>query len=221
MLVQSAKSRLPKNFNDFLKNGENKTCLIEIIEAMIIERKDEILERLRCDEILFSRDQICTRITSFSVEFVDGLSINQEEADTKLLLDAREFLENSTDAPVLVRSPSGDIDINVLFINMFQEESERIYIDFGTGKSRKILKLSSIDMSDELKSALLGFHAFTGNDYVSSIFGKSNKICWKAVTKSSKYAQMFNRLGETVNLDENSIMLLEEFVEKRYQSTSL
>ena len=188
VLVQSAKSRLPRNFNDFLKNEDNKTRLIEIIEAVIIKRKDEILERLKCYEILLSRDQICTRITNFSVESVDALSSNQEEADTKLLLHAREFLENSIDTLVLVRSPSGDIDINVLFINMFQAESERIYIDFGTGNPRKILKLSSIDMSEELKSALLGFHAFTGNDYISSTFGKSKKICWKAVTKSSKYA---------------------------------
>ena len=74
--------------------------------------------------------------TNFSAESVDGLSSNEEEADTKLLLHAREFLENSTDPVVLVRSPSGDIDISVLFINMFQAESERIYIDFGTGKSR-------------------------------------------------------------------------------------
>ena len=88
--------------------------------------------------------------------------------------------------------------------------------------------ITSLDMSEELKSALLGFHAFTGNDNVSSIFGKSKKICWKAVTKSSKYARMFNRLGETLNLDENSITLLEQFVcslyrknKKRYQSTSL
>ena len=72
-------------------------------------------------------------------------------------------------------------------------------------------------MSGELKSALLGFHAFTGNDCVSSIFGKSKKICWKAVTKSSKYAGMFDRLGETVNLDENSITLLEEFVCSLYR----
>ena len=147
VLVQSAKSRLPRNFNDFLKNGENKTRLIEIIEAVIIERKDEILERLKCDEILFSRDQICTRIRKFSVGPADCHSSNQEEADTKLLLHAREFLENSTDAVVLVRSPSGDIDINVLFINMFQAESEIICIDFGTVKSRKIFKLSSIDMN--------------------------------------------------------------------------
>ena len=111
MLVQSAKSRLPRSFNDLLKNGENKTHLIEIIEAVIIERKDEILEKLKCDEILFSRNQI------FSVESVDSRSSNQEEADTKLLLHAREFLENSTDTLVLVRSPSGDIDVNVLVIN--------------------------------------------------------------------------------------------------------
>ena len=214
VLVQSAKSRLLRNFNDFLKNGENKTRLIEIIEAVIIKRKDEILERLKCNEVLFSRDQVCTRITKFPVESVDSLSSNQEEADTKLMLHDRDVL---VDAVVLVRSPSGDIDINVLFINMFQAESERIYIDFGTGKSRKIFRLTSIDMSEELKSAILGFHAFTGNDYVSSIFGKSKKICWKAVTKSSKYARMFNRLGETVNLDENSITLLEEFVCSLYR----
>ena len=172
VLVQSAKSRLPRNFNDFLKNGENKTCLIEIIEGVIIKRKDEILRRLKCNEVLFSRDQVCIKITKFSVESVDSLSSNQE-TDTKLLLHTRDVLESSTDAVVLVRFPSGDIDINVLFINMFQAKSERIYIDFGTGKSRKIFKLTSIDMTEELKSALLGFHALTGNDYVSSIFGKS------------------------------------------------
>ena len=72
-------------------------------------------------------------------------------------------------------------------------------------------------MNEELKLALPDFHAFTGNDYVSSIFGKSKKICWKAVTKSSKYARMFNRLGETVNFDWNSMTLLEEFVCSLYR----
>ena len=78
---------------------------------MIIERKDEILERLKCDEILFVRDQVCTRITKFSAESVDGVNSNQKEADTKLLLHARDVLESSIEAVVLVRSPSGDIDI--------------------------------------------------------------------------------------------------------------
>ena len=177
----------------------------------------EILERLKCDEAPFSRDQVCTRITKFSVESTDGLSSNQEEADTKFLVHARDVLESSTDGGVLVRFLSGDIGINVLFINMFQAESERIYIDFGTGKSRKIFKLSSIDTSEELKSALLGFHAFTGNVFISPIFSKSKKVCRKAVTKISKYARTFNRLGETMNLGKNSITLLEEFVCSLYR----
>ena len=89
---------------------------------MIIERKDEILVRLKCDEILFSIDQVCTRITKFSAEFVDSPDSIQEEADTKLLVHARDVLESSTDAGVLVRSLSGHIRINVSFINMFQAE---------------------------------------------------------------------------------------------------
>ena len=113
VLVQSVKSRLLWNFNDFLKNGEKNSRLIVIIEAVIIERKDEILERLKCCEILSSRDQICTRITKFSIESVDGLSSNQE-VDTKLLLYANDVLESSIDTVVLVRSPSGDTDIHVL-----------------------------------------------------------------------------------------------------------
>ena len=106
------------------------------------------------------------------------MSSNQKEADTKLLLHANHTVLLHPDGSIIVRSPSGDVDINVLFICMFLEKAEQIYIDYGTGKSRKILKLGSVDMSDELKSALIGFHAFTGNDYVSSFFEKSKKHCW-------------------------------------------
>ena len=62
------------------------------------------------------------------------------------------------------------------------KQRETIYIDFETGKSRKIF--SSIDMSKELKSALLGFHAFTDNYYVSSIFGKSERFIGKMLQKA-------------------------------------
>ena len=82
------------------------------------------------------------------------------------------------------------------FISTFLGESEQkiIYIDFGDGKSRKIIHLDSVDMNSDLKSALTGFHAFTGNDYLSCIFRKSKKLCWKALLKSNKFVQMFKEL---------------------------
>ena len=42
---------------------------------------------------------------------------------------------------------------------MFPLQAERMWVDNGTGGHRHIPKLSTIDMDDEKKLALLGFHA--------------------------------------------------------------
>ena len=197
VMVQSALSKMPRNFKDFLKNGENKSSLIELIRDVLIENKEEILGMLKCQEIIFSMDKVWKRITRTLVSLVDALCSNQEKADTKLLLHAKQVLDSDDRKLVLVRSPSGVVDIQVLFIPTFLEESEkkRIYIDIHNGKSRKILPLDSVDMNSDLKSALTGFHAFTGNDYLSYIFRKSKKLCWKALLKSNKFVQMFNPIS--------------------------
>ena len=83
-------------------------------------------------------DGVCFRITATLVEIFEDLSSNQEEVDTKLLLHANYAVLLDPDGSIIVRSPSGDVDINVLFICMFSEKAEQIYIDYGTGKSRKV-----------------------------------------------------------------------------------
>ena len=41
-------------------------------------------------------------------------------------------------------------------------------MDNSTGKSMKLIWLGGINLSHEKCKALLGMHAFTGNDYFSS-----------------------------------------------------
>ena len=43
IIVQSGKSKIPQNFTKFLHNGENKTCLIELILSTLLEKTNEIL----------------------------------------------------------------------------------------------------------------------------------------------------------------------------------
>ena len=117
--MQSTLSKMPRNFKDFLKNGENKSRLIELIQDVLIENKEEILEMLKCREIMFSMDRVCKRITRTSVSLVEALCSNQEEAHTKLLLHAKHVPDSDDRKLVLVRSPSGDVDIQVLFISTF------------------------------------------------------------------------------------------------------
>lgn len=42
-----------------------------------------------------------------------------------------------------------------------------------------VIKLSNVDMTDDLKQALLGFHAFTGDYYVSSFLTNGKADSWK------------------------------------------
>ena len=67
-------------------------------------------------------------------------------------------------------------------------------------------------MPDTLKSALVRFHAFSGNDYISSIFRKSRCICWKKIAKSKKFTEMFAQLGNQWGIDCARQGLLEEYV---------
>ena len=170
VIVRSALSKIPRNFSDFLKNGDNKTRLIELIKDEFVKHSHDYLQLLSSEVIYFSIDGLFLQIKQERVIEASQLSSNQEEADTKVLLHTNHVLHENIDQNVVLRSPSGDIDLNILCIAMFPLQAERIWIGYGTGDNRKVLKLNSIDMDEEKKLALLGFHAATGNDYVSSSF---------------------------------------------------
>ena len=95
----------------------------------------------------------------------------------------------------MVRSPSGDIDIIVLFL-LHQFDGIRGLRDNGTGeKNRKIIDMTTSTLSSEYRQALAGVHAFSGHDYVSCFFRKGNKMLWKMVVKNPTFVKTFAELG--------------------------
>ena len=175
VIIRSASSRIPRNFTEFLKNGDNKTRLIELIKDELIKNSQEILELLSSKMIYFSIDGVCLKITRDTLTEETQLSSNQEEADTKLLHHVNHVLHENQNQNVVLRSPSGEVDINILCLAMFPLQTERMWVNYGTGDHRHVFKLNSIDMDDEKKLALLGFYATTGNDYVSSFFRRGKE----------------------------------------------
>ena len=99
-----------------------------------MDNKQEVLNRLDCNEIYFSVDRVCYRATDTNVNVVDCLSSNQEEADTKLLLHAKHALNAKQDKSIIVRSHSGGAGINVFFLAMFVDDSNKIFLNVRTGK---------------------------------------------------------------------------------------
>ena len=69
---------------------------------------------------------------------------------------------------LLVRSPSGDIDIIVLF--MLHCSASNIFLNTGHDDVRKIIDIICPVLSKIEYQGLSGIRAFSGNDYIPSFF---------------------------------------------------
>lgn len=214
IIVRSAQSKLPRDFTAFLSNGENKTRLIDLILSVLVSKRESILGSLKSEVVYFSSYQKCTLVTKEDTTEVPELSTKQEEADTKVILHAHHALRNNESGTVIIRSHSGDIDITVLALSHFIGDGARVVLDNNTGTYRKVFRMSDIDLTPAQKTSLIGFHAFTGNDYNSSFFCKGKQTCWELLECKPKFLDTFSNLG--VSSAEELESDLEEYVALLY-----
>ena len=194
IIIQLPKSKIPSPFSDILNNDKNKKRLIEIILEVMVNNRNEILQFIPSSELYFSTWKKCFKITrSYVLEDII-LNSNQIEADTKIALHCNHALQNVSGL-VVVRSPSGDVDIMIILLQL-TSSLERVFLDYGTGKNRVSIKLSDVILPDIDKSCLIGFHAFTGNDFISSVFRRGKLQCWKTLQEEPNFQSSFSELGD-------------------------
>ena len=110
-----------------------------------------------------------------------NLLSNHEEADTKIITHAMQFLEENENHHVIIRLPSGDTNILVLTVSVLYSHKTRILLDNSSGKEQKSVWLGALELFQQRSTSLIGLHAFSGNDYVSSFFKKGENQFWKLV----------------------------------------
>ena len=193
MVIRSPEMRTPADFKKFLNNGDNKERLFEIMEEVWIQNKHLFGERI----VYFARSSKCTMITQNGSTNISDLETDHEEADTKIAyLIQHAVRDNEAQRMVCtVRSSSGDIDIPVILLGMDTNDNVDIFIDNGSGKHRKILDLQACQLSSLQKKALVGLHAFTGNDYIACFLRKGKQLCWKRMNESESFLELFGLLG--------------------------
>ena len=186
--------------------------MISLIVSVIVQNKAAVLGLLQSEELFVSTDNHCSKITVENVETEPSLVSNQDEADTKVVLHCIHALERNPSKNVIIRSPSGDTDIAVLMIGRLAQYETRCFLDNGTGNNRKGLWLDNLEMSEDAKLSLIGFHAFSGNDYISSFFRKGKSLCWKVAEKNPRFLHAFQELGVEWDLTPAVYEVLEEYV---------
>ena len=96
---------------------------------------------------------------------------------------------STTEGSIILRSSSGDVDVMIIAISL-TDTSKHVLVDYGNGKNRKGVWLNSIDFDDNIGAVLIWFHAFTGNDYASSIFKRGKQGCFKAMKQCANLSML-------------------------------
>ncbi len=125
-VLTSPDMKVPYDFNSFLRNGENKEMLFDLLQLAIIEGRSQIFSRI----VIISNKSQCTKVTEDHFEVLENWASNHEEADTKLVALVKDG-DSSPDDAVMIRSPSGDIDILALFLS-HEFGGTKILVDNGT-----------------------------------------------------------------------------------------
>ena len=209
-VIRCANVHVPADFKKFLGNRDNKERLFEIIEEVWVQNRNQLGQHV----VYFARGNACLRITEHSSSRVEELETDHEEADTKIAYLIQHAVRNSDGQSIacVVRSRFGNVDIPIILLGIKSISNVEIYIDNGSGKSRKLLHLNTCSPTSQQKKALVGLNAFMGNDYVASFLCKGEPFCWKQANKDPEFLDIFSRLGMEMHVPAEVFSAMETFV---------
>ena len=170
----SAKIPLPKGaeWQKFLKDCQNKDEFFQFISQELQRNQLQY-------QLLTTKADLV--LSNTPIDLTALCPCQQEEADTRMMLHLRHAAEQGHTKAYL---RTVDSDVVVLAINFFHELGlSELWIGFGTGKQYKDIPIHYISQSlgPQHCRALPFFHAFTGCDVVSAMFGIGKKTGWNAL----------------------------------------
>ena len=133
--------------------------------------------------LILSREDECQKVALSTCEAFRDLLSNQEEADTKVIVHAVHALQQQTITEAVNKSASGDTEIIILSISLLSTYKENVFLENGSRTYNVLYWLGNFDLLPQKCLPLIGLHAFTGSNYVSSFFRKEKNGYWKLVQK--------------------------------------
>lgn len=120
-------------------------------------------------------DQRLTEIDREGTFSLPELVTDHQVTGTKIDYRIQHATHTYPKIEILTRSSSGDVDIPVILTGLFGSSRISMAVYKETGKHLKPIRINSSSLSDIQCKAIVGFHAFSDNDYISSLFTKNKE----------------------------------------------
>ena len=213
--------KLPNQWQKFIKNPKNKANLV----AFLSREWNSIGKLPYPDQLLvlgggFANKKQTFGSTNTSAIEIEDLRCDHEEADTRMILHCRHVVLSSEIENVVVWSP--DTDVAILLAHHFEDlRCTQLWFRTGVADKARFIPIHQIcsNLGKEICRILVGFHALTGCDSTSG-FARIGKVkAFKVLKKSSSSYYGLKTLGDDINISEESIYNLQQFVCHLYMQT--
>ncbi|XP_066924012.1 uncharacterized protein [Clytia hemisphaerica] len=214
---------VPRQWKKFLSRGENKEELLSFLRK---HWSTFYPTAFKSKTVLITDGSKCFSmvpgIEKLDVQQVNELSSDHEEADSRMLLHYHHAKSSASN--IVIRSPDTDVFIIAIHAS-FQSVSTNLFFATGTSNSQRIIDLSKVrdHWGELICKSLIGFHAFTGCDSVSSFHGKGKKKALSCAIKegSDHLTKVFSKLGETLTVSDDLFASIQKFVCSLYGKESM
>ena len=146
-----------------------------------------------------------------SIAVEQSLRSDHEEADTRLLLHAKDAA--ATHPRIVIQSP--DTDVTVLSVAHFEELCcQELWFKTGIKDRHRYIPVHTIQSSlgEPLCKSLLPFHALTGCDSTSAFSGIGKKKAWKILLRKEELQRDISNLGESSVTEDPVLKVAESFI---------
>ena len=212
-------TKLPGNWNDFLRDPINKKELFESLSSKVAD----CIIPPECSVYITAGEHVTCVGTQTEMS-----SCNQEEADTRIVVHVKHALENGAKC-IQVRTV--DTDVVVVLIGVFHDLSQinadlDLWVAFGTGMNYTHYSINAIcaRLGERKSRSLPVFHSLSGCDTTSAFRGKGKKKFWQAWNAYEEVTDAFVHLAahpfEHLDLDSDSFQRIERLVVIVYDKTS-
>ncbi|CAG9821970.1 unnamed protein product [Phaedon cochleariae] len=197
-----------------LRNSESKNKMIKFFVDSW--KEDKFRSIIGNQEIFVTVGEMCFRITSFESKTVPELFCTQEEADSRMMLHAR----NAASSYESVLCFSNDTDVLVLAVGLCKTiKSKSLCIVKKHKIVLTVIQVSQIvaALGEQLVTALIGYYCWSGCDTVSAFAGQGKVKGFKLLCKKEqKCIEAFSKLGRDWVLSDDVDNIIEEFVCQLY-----
>ncbi|KAJ8384450.1 hypothetical protein AAFF_G00204710 [Aldrovandia affinis] len=202
---------------DSIKNAEraNRGCTTGIQFLVAKWKTPKLRDRLNDKQLYVASEESCLHITKDQWAEVASLQSNQEEADTRMILNAAHAAEEGYSAVVVT---ADDTDVLLLCLAFYANISCPLFQNCGTKNRVRYLDITKLRqaLGDCVCNAVIGMYAYTGCDTLSAFAGRGKLRALKLIMRSEHFQEVFRKLGQSRELSMDLFKKLQAFTCKLY-----